>query len=87
MVDMVLITGILVALSFVAGIIKVTKISMVNVVVLAGMALIAFSAPALLTDIAILNTIFTLVFSVMKGFAIGGFLRLGLQLMAGKITK
>ncbi|MCK5019066.1 MAG: hypothetical protein KAS32_18545 [Candidatus Peribacteraceae bacterium] len=87
MIDMALITGGLVLLSFIAGIIKVTKISMVNVVVLAGMALISFTAPALLTDIAILNTIFTMVFAVLKGFAIGGFLRLGLQLMVGKITK
>ena len=87
MVDMTLITGILVLLSFVVGIVKVTKPSVSNIVLLAVLAGLTFVAPSLLTQIAIIDSIFVIIFAIMKGFAIGGLMRLGLGMVVSKLTK
>ena len=87
MVDMTLITGILVLLSFVVGIVKVTKPSVSNIVLLAVLAGLTFVAPSLLTQIAIIDSIFVIIFAIMKGFAIGGLMRLGLGMVISKLTK
>ena len=84
---MVVISGALVALSFIAGIIKVSKISLINMVLLAVMAGVGFAAPEFITSIAILDSFFVLLFAVMKGFAIGGITRLFVQFIIVKATK
>ena len=87
MIDMTFITGVLVLLSFIVGLVKITKPTLSVIAILIAMAVIPFVAPDLLTGIPVINSFFELVFAIMKGFGIGGIVKLGAGVIISKLVK
>jgi len=79
--------GILAAIGFIIGLLKVTKASVRDLLILLGILVGSFALPAFLENITILGDLFNVVLGVVQGFAVGAFIRLGFELFKGNLKK
>ena len=87
MLDIMSLAGILAAIGFVVGLLKVEKASVRDLLILLGILVGSFALPTFFENITILGDLFNVVLGVVQGFAVGAFIRLGFELFKGNLKK
>jgi len=85
--DIMSLAGILAAIGFVVGLLKVEKASVRDLLILLGILVGSFALPTFFENITILGDLFNVVLGVVQGFAVGAFIRLGFELFKGNLKK